>query len=82
MQIFKNSEDWEVIISSVQTEPPRSISRLRKMTESGLTVPLLEIAYLHGFLDLRKMTESGLTSTTFGNCISSWKLGDGICKST
>jgi hypothetical protein len=54
MQIFKNSEDWEVIVSSVQTEPPGSISRLRKMTESGLT------------------------SITFGNCISSWKLGDGI----
>jgi hypothetical protein len=27
---IKNSEDGEVIVSSVQTEPPGSISRLRK----------------------------------------------------
>jgi hypothetical protein len=30
MQIFKKFKDWEVIVSSVQTEPPGSISRLRK----------------------------------------------------
>jgi hypothetical protein len=59
MQIFKNSEAQEVIVSSVQTEPPGSISRLKK-----------------------NLTESGLMSITFGNFISSWKLGDGICKST
>jgi hypothetical protein len=58
MQIFKFFEDWEVIVSSVQTETPKSISKLGKMTESSLT------------------------SITFGNCISTWKLGDGICKST
>jgi hypothetical protein len=58
MQIFKNSDVWEVIVSRVQTETPESISRLGKMTESGLT------------------------SITFGNCISSWRLRDGVCKST
>jgi hypothetical protein len=30
----------------------------------------------------KNLTESGLTIITFGNCISSWKLGDGIFKST
>jgi hypothetical protein len=30
MQIFKNSEAQEVIVSSVQTEPPGSISGLEK----------------------------------------------------
>jgi hypothetical protein len=30
MQIFKNSEVWEVIVSRVRTETPESISRLRK----------------------------------------------------
>jgi hypothetical protein len=59
MQIFKNSGAQEVIVSSVQTEPHGSISRLNE-----------------------KLTESGLMSITFGNCISSWKLGYGICKST
>jgi hypothetical protein len=39
MQILKNSGAPEVIISSVQTEPQGSISRLVKnLTESGLTI--------------------------------------------
>jgi hypothetical protein len=39
---------------------------------------------LHGSISRlgKILTESDLTIITFGNCISSWKLGDGICKST
>jgi hypothetical protein len=32
----------------------------------------------HGSISRKNLTESGLTIITFGNCISSWKLGDGI----
>jgi hypothetical protein len=43
MQIFKNSEAREVIVSSVQTEPHGSISRLgKKLTESGLMIITFE----------------------------------------
>jgi hypothetical protein len=39
MQILKNSEAQEVIVSSVQKELHESISRLWKnLTESGLTI--------------------------------------------
>jgi hypothetical protein len=58
MQIFKNSGAQEGIVSSVQTEPRGSISRLGK-----------------------NWAEAGLTVITFVNCISSWKLGDSVCKS-
>jgi hypothetical protein len=34
------------------------------------------------FLDSDNLAESGLTIITFGNCISSWKLGDSVCMST
>ncbi len=40
MQIFKNSEAQEIIVSSVQTEPHGSVSR-HNLAESGLTVSYL-----------------------------------------
>jgi hypothetical protein len=56
MQILKNSEVREVIVSSVQID-------------------------LHGSVS-RHLAESGLTIITFGNCISSWILGDSVFMST
>jgi hypothetical protein len=39
---------------------------------------------LHGSVSRLKtyLAESGVTTITFGNCISSWKLGDSVCIST
>jgi hypothetical protein len=34
------------------------------------------------FLDRKNLAESGLALITFGNCISSWILGDSVCIST
>jgi hypothetical protein len=54
MKIFKNSGAQEVIVSRVQIELHRSVSRQAYLAESGLAI------------------------ITFGNCISSWKLGDSV----
>jgi hypothetical protein len=55
---------------------------LKNSRAREVIVPKVQTELQGSVSRLANLAEAGLTVITFGNCISSWKFGDSLCKST